>query len=328
MAEGEIPPQATNGSRSHSSLPSLKAGLFISLSVIFMIKPSFISLTSQILTLLVEVMKTNHGLRLVLLLVFVTVFVFLTSNINRNENASSNDNNDEHEWISSNFSSYPDDDDDDLLYHYYQQREDQVHEERRESNFQPKTPTSLLPVRPPVSAGTKENKEHTQKSIHTILNPQKPSSTAAQKPPSPDEEVMRSNRVDQHGSSGTTSPSPQAGARWKPLSPLKRTSWSSSEDEKASSSSNSPSFSPFLQPPPPPPFEIRPQKHTLYARIQSDNSSSCDSPDPMSSSPDINVKSEHFISKVKADLKEQGRWRSNLAGPRSSKTRRKKEEHV
>lgn len=198
MAEGEIPPQATNGSRSHSSLPSLKAGLFISLSVIFMIKPSFISLTSQILTLLVEVMKTNHGLRLVLLLVFVTVFVFLTSNINRNENASSNDNNDEHEWISSNFSSYPDDDDDDLLYHYYQQREDQVHEERRESNFQPKTPTSLLPVRPPVSAGTKENKEHTQKSIHTILNPQKPSSTAAQKPPSPDEEVMRSNRVDQH----------------------------------------------------------------------------------------------------------------------------------
>ncbi|KAF3953170.1 hypothetical protein CMV_021360 [Castanea mollissima] len=198
-------------------------------------------------------------------------------------------------------------------------------EERRESNFQPKTPTSLTPLRPPVFDGAKENKEHIQKSVHTILNPQKPSSTAAQKPPLPDEEVMRSNRVDQHGSSGTTSPSPQAGARRKPLSPLKRSGWSSSEDEKASSSSNSPSFSTFLQPPPPPPFEIRPQKHTLYARIWSDNSSSCDSPHPMSSSPDINVKSEHFIRKVKADLEKQGRGRSNLAGPRSSKTRRKKE---
>ena len=315
MAEGKIP-QATNGSRSHSSPPNLKAGLFIFLFVIFMIKPSLISLTSQIFTLLVEVMKTNHGLRLVLLLVFVTVCVFLTSNINRNENASSYDNNDEQ-----------DPDDDDLPYHYYQQREDQVHEERRESNFQPKTP-SLPPLRPPVFDGAKENKKHIQKSVHTILNPQKPSSTAAQKPPLPDEEVMRSNRVDQHVSSGTTSPSPQTGARRKPLSPLKRSSWSSSEDEKESSSSNSPSFTPFLQPPPPPPFEIRPQMHTLCARIQSDNSSSCDSPDPMSSSPDINVKSKHFIRKVKADLKEQGRGRSKLAGPRSSKTRRKKEEHV
>ena len=140
---------------------------------------------------------------------------------------------------------------------------------------------------------------------------------------------MRSNSVDQHVSSGTTSPSPQAGARRKPLSPLKRSSWSSSEDEKASSSINSPSFSPFLQPPPPPPaFEIQPQKYTLYARIQSDNTSSCDSPDPMRSSPDINVKSEHFIRKVKADLEEQGRRKSNLAGPRSSKTRHKKEKHV
>lgn len=327
MAEGEIPPQATNGSRSHSSLPSLKAGLFISLSVIFMIIPSFISLTSQILTPLVEVMKTDHGLRLVLLVVFVTVCVFVTSNINRNENASSYDNNDDHEWISCIFSSYPDDDD--LLYHYYQQREDQVQEERRESNLQPKTPPSLPPLRPPVFNSAKENKEHIQKSVHTnLINPQKPSSTAAQKPPLPDEEVMRSNRVDQHVGSGTASPSPQAGARRKPLSPLKRSSWSSSEDEKASSSSNSPSFSPFLQPPPPPPFQIRPQKHTLYARIQSDNSSSCDSPHPMSSSPDINVKSEHFIRKVKADLEDQRRGRSNLAGPRSSKTRLKKEELV
>ena len=317
-----IPPQVIRG----RSPPYLKVGLFIYLSAIFMKKPSFISFfTSQIITPLVEVMKTNHGLKLVLL-VFVTVCVFLIGNINRDENASSYDNNDEHEWISRNSRSNPDDDD--LPYHYYQQREDQVHEERRESNFQPKTPTSLPPLRPPVFDGAKENKKHIQKSVHTILNPQKPSSTAAQKPALPAEEVMRSNSVDQHVSSGTTSPSPQTGARRKPLSPLKRSSWSSSEDEKASSSSNSPSFSPFLQPPPPPAFEIQPQKYTLYARIQSDNTSSCDSPDPMSSSPDINVKSEHFIRKVKADLEEQGRRRSNLAGPRSSKTRRKKEEHV
>ena len=163
MEEGMIPPQVIRG----RSPPYLKVGLFIYLSAIFLKKRSFISFfTSQIITPLVEVMKTNHGLKLVLL-VFVTVCVFLIGNINRNENASSYDNNDEHEWISRNSRSNPDDDD--LPYHYYQQREDQVQEESRESNFQPKTPTSLPPLRPPVFDGAKENKEHIQKSVHTIL---------------------------------------------------------------------------------------------------------------------------------------------------------------
>ena len=62
--------------------------------------PSFISFTSQIFTpLLVEVLKTKHALRLVLLVVFVTVFVFLT--VNNSENTNSYNRNDEHAYNNS-----------------------------------------------------------------------------------------------------------------------------------------------------------------------------------------------------------------------------------
>lgn len=250
-------PQATGGGRrNHLSPPNLNAGLFISLFLILMVIPSFISFTSQVLTpLLVQVLKTKHGLRLVLLLVFVAVFVFLT--INNSENTSSHNSNDEHACNNSGG---------DLRYHHYQQRE---------SKLQPKTPI--------------------KKSVETILNPQKPSSIAAQKPPLPDKKV-RSNRVDDQDvmRSGTSSPSPPTGAahRRKPLSPLNGSSCSS-DDEITSSRSDSPSFIPL--PPPSPPFKIRPHEYTTYVRVNSDNSSSCDSADSMTGSPDVNVKAEHFI---------------------------------
>ena len=256
-------PQATGGGRrNHLSPPNLNVVLFISLFLILMAIPSFISFTSQVFTpLLVEVLKTKHGLRLVLLLVFVTVCVFLT--INNSENTSSYNRNDEHACNNSGG---------DLLNHQYQQRESKLH---------PKT--------------TPTTKEHIQKSVETILNPQKPSSTSAQKPPLPDKKV-RSNRVDDQDvmRSGTSSPSPQAGARRrrKPLSPLNGSSCSS-DDEITSSRSDSPSFIPL--PPPSPPFKIRPHDYTTYVWVHSDNSSSCDSADSMTGSPDVNVKAEHFI---------------------------------
>ena len=201
--------------------------------------PSFISFTSQVFTpVLVEVLKTKHGLRLVLLVVFITVCVFLT--INNSENTSSYNSNDEHACNNSGG---------DLLYHHCQQRE---------SRLQPKTPPT--------------SKEHIQKSVETILGPQKPSSTAAQKPPLPDKKV-RSNRVDDQDvmSSDTSSPSPQAGARRcrKPVSPLNGSSCSS-DDEITSSRSDSPSFIPL--PPPSPPFKIRPHEYTTYVWVHSDNS--------------------------------------------------------
>ncbi|KAL0009976.1 hypothetical protein SO802_005084 [Lithocarpus litseifolius] len=138
-------------------------------------------------------------------------------------------------------------------------------------------------------------KDVQEKSVETILNPQKPSSTAAaQKPPLPDKKVMRSNRVDDQDVSSGTSPSPQAGARRlrKPLSPLNGSSCSS-DDEITSSRSDSPSFIPL--PPPPPPFKIRPHEYTAYVWVHSDNSSSFDLADSMTGSPDVNVKAEHFI---------------------------------
>ena len=328
--------QTTVHRHSHSSPPSHKASVYLSLLVVAMFSayigiPWIFSYISQMFWTLF--LKKRMEIFIAVVIVFLVYCAFLSGDDdNNNENTKScyNELQASNYWVPTLYRLQEEREEDNLqlIYKPTIKKPRRMISRVRNLQLPHSSPPPQLPViqqRNQESDGNKEKKKKIQKRVKkldTIRNPQTPSTL---KPPLPNK-ANRSNRRFYNVSLGSpiSSPSPQQATAQKPVSPVNSSSFSS-EYEKMSSSSTSNS-SPFNLPPPIPPFKISQWKWKMLgdvAILRSNSSSSGDSPiTKLYFSSDVDAKAERFIENFNADLEKQRRGRSNRARLR---TERKKE---
>lgn len=330
--------QTTVHRHSHSSPPSHKASVYLSLIVVAMFLayvgiPWILSYISQIFWTLF--LKKRMDIFIAVVIVFLVYCASLSGdddNNNENTNSCYNELQASSYWVPISYQLQEEREEDNLRLINIPTIKKPRRMISRVRNLQ--LPHSSPPPQLPViqqgdqeSDGNKEKKKKIQKrvkNLNTIRNPQTPSTL---KPPLPNK-ANRSNRRFYNVNLGSpiSSPSPQQATAQKPVSPVNSSSFSS-EYEKMSSSSNS---SPFNLPPPIPPFKISQWKWKVLgdaAILRSNSSSSGDSPIPkLYFSSDVDAKAQRFIENFNADLEKQRRGRSNRARLRTG--RKKEKEHV